>query len=50
MRNPPAAELARVSRAAAAQGERYRRALAERAAMTEASATAEPKPNDPAAP
>jgi conjugative relaxase-like TrwC/TraI family protein len=49
MRTPPAEELARVSRAAVAQGERHRRALAERAAMPEATATAEPKPSDPAA-
>ncbi len=49
IRKPPAEELARVSRAAAAQGERHRRALAERAALPEGTATAEPKPNDPAA-
>jgi conjugative relaxase-like TrwC/TraI family protein len=49
MRRPPAEELARVSRAAAAQGERHRHALAERAAMPEATASAAPKPSDPAA-
>jgi conjugative relaxase-like TrwC/TraI family protein len=49
MRKPSAGELARVGRAAAAHGERHRRALAERAAMPEATASAEPKPRDPAA-
>ncbi len=49
MRNPPTEELARVSRAAAAQGERHRRALSERAAMPEGTASAEPRPSDPAA-
>jgi conjugative relaxase-like TrwC/TraI family protein len=49
MRIPPVEELARVSRAAAAHGERHRRALAERAAMPAATATADPKPSDPAA-
>jgi hypothetical protein len=49
MRKPPAEELARVSRAAAAQGDHHRRALAERAAMPEGTGSAEPKPSDPAA-
>lgn len=49
MQRPPAEELARVTRAAAAQGERHRRALAERAAMPEATASAEPKPSNPTA-
>jgi ATP-dependent exoDNAse (exonuclease V) alpha subunit len=48
MQKPPAEELARVSRAAAAQGKRHRRALAECAAMPEATASAEPAPSDPA--
>jgi hypothetical protein len=48
MRRPPAEELARVSRAAATQGERHRRALAERAAMPEETASAEPMPRNPA--
>lgn len=49
MRKPPVEELARVSRAAVAHGERHRRALAERAAMPEGTASTEPKPRDPAA-
>jgi conjugative relaxase-like TrwC/TraI family protein len=47
MPKPPAEELARVSRAAAAHGERHRRALAERAAMPEGTASAEPKLSAP---
>jgi conjugative relaxase-like TrwC/TraI family protein len=47
MRPPPAEELARVSRAAVAQGERHRRALVERAAMPEETAMAEPRPSNP---
>jgi conjugative relaxase-like TrwC/TraI family protein len=49
VQQPPADELARVTRAAAAQGERHRRALAERVAMPAETATADPKPRDPTA-
>ncbi len=49
MRHPPAEELARVSAGEERAARSLRRNLAEREAMPEPTATAEPKPSDPAA-
>ena len=48
MKHPPADELARVSSAEAGQAQMLRRNLAELARLPESTATAEPKPLDPA--
>jgi conjugative relaxase-like TrwC/TraI family protein len=47
MREPPAHELARVATGEANQFERLQRCIAEREALPESTATAEPRPPDP---
>jgi conjugative relaxase-like TrwC/TraI family protein len=48
MKQPPADELARAATGEAAQAKRLRRCLAEREALPESTAAAEPRPPDPA--
>lgn len=48
MREPPTDELARVTTGEASQADRLQRCIVERDALQESTATAEPKPPDPA--